>query len=187
MALLYYCYWGGNSINCQSLIGYGTSTYPKTTGQTDQLGMTETAAVGNGNTGSINFWGLENWWGDLTEYIDDLITADTNGTINILNYNGSVNRQVSIPISNGCISKFVFGQYADMLPAAINGSNYTIHFCDYGYVDTSFGSVALRSYLAAMANGGVGYLYIGSDSSSTYAHVGSRLLYNGAVTEVDSL
>lgn len=188
MALLYYCYWGGNSIDCQSLIGYGTSTYPKTTGQTDQLGMTETAAIGSGNTGSINFWGLENWWGDLTEWIDDLITADANGTVNVLNYNGSVNRQVSVHTSGGgCVSKFVFGQYADMLPAAIDGSNYAIHFCDYGFVYAASGCVGLRGFYAAGAYGGVGYLHLNSIASGAYADIGSRLLYNGAVTEVDSL
>lgn len=187
MALLYYCYWGGNSINCQSLIGFGTSTSPKITGQTDQLGMTETAAMGNGNTGSINFWGLENWWGDLIEWVDDLVTADANGTVNVLNYNNSVNRQVSVSIDNGCVSKFIFGQYADMLPAAIYGSNYNIHFCDYCVVGTAADFVARRGNTAADANGGVGCLCIYGYASDTNANVGSRLLYNGAVTEVDSL
>lgn len=187
MALLYYCYWGGNSIDCQRLIGYGTSTYPKTTGQTDQLGMTETAAIGSGNTGSINFWGLENWWGDLTEWIDDLITADANGTVNVLNYNGSVNRQVSVSVGYGCVSKFVFGQYADMFPAAVDGSNYAIHFCDRGLVDASSGCVAHRGSAAADASGGVGYLYLNRYASYANAIFGSRLLYNGAVTEVDNL
>ena len=187
MALLYYCYWGGNSINCQSLIGYGTNTYPKTTGQTDQFGMTETAAVGSGNTGSINFWGLENWWGDLAEWVDDLITADVNGTVNVLNYNGSVNRQVSTPIDSGCVSKFVFGQYTDMLPAAIDGSNYDIHFCDSNSISTSSNFVARRSIFATYADGGVGHLSFTNNSSYVASFIGSRLLYNGAVTEVDSL
>lgn len=187
MALLYYCYWGGNSINCQSLIGYGTSTHPKTTGQTDQLGMTETAAVGSGNTGSINFWGLENWWGDLAEWVDDLSTAEVNGTVNILNYDGSVNRQVSVPIGQGCILKFVFGQYADMFPATMKGSNYTIHFCDYGRIDASFGYVARRGESSNNVTCGVGSLCFDYGTGSVNANFGSRLLYNGAVTEVDSL
>lgn len=189
MALLYYCYWGGNSIDCQSLIGYGTSTYSKTTGQTDQLGMTETAAIGSGNTGSINFWGLENWWGDLGEWIDNLIISDTNGTVNVLNYNDSVNRQVSVFTSNGCISKFIFGQYADMLPAAIDGSNYAIHFCDYFSISTSTSVdfVAFRSDSSNFASGGVGSLSFNYTSSGSRNSIGSRLLYNGAVTEVDSL
>ena len=149
--------------------------------------MTETAAIGSGNTGSINFWGLENWWGDLSEWIDDLITADSNGTINVLNYNGSVNRQISSSIDWGCVSKFVFGQYADMLPAIVDGSNYTIHFCDYCSVNAASGFVARRSDHTANVSGGVGCLNFSNSSSSTYNYIGSRLLYNGAVTEVDSL
>lgn len=188
MALLYYCYWGSESINCQDLIGYGTSNYPKTTGMTDQLGMTETAAIGSGNTGSINYWGLENWWGDLAEWVDDLVTAGS-GVVNILKYNNTVDRQVSCPNagSNGCISKFVFGQYADLLPAAFSGTNYALNFCDYGYVGASAGRVADRGNSAASPNGGVGFLYIVNGSSYAVSYIGSRLLYNGAVTEVDNL
>lgn len=187
MALLYYCYWGSESINCQALIGRGTSNSPKTTGMTDPLGMTETSAVGSGNTGSINYWGLENWWGDIAEWMDDLITAD-NGVINILKYNGTIDRQVSCPNtgSKGCISKFVFGQYADLFPAAYSGNNYTLNFCDYGYVSGYAYAVANRSYKDTNYEGGVGHLRILGDSSYV-DDLGSRLLYNGAVIEVDSL
>lgn len=193
MALLYYCYWGGNSINCQELIGYGTSTYPKTTGQTDQLGMAETSAVSNGNTGSINFWGLENWWGDLSELIDNLQLADNNGTLNIMNYNNSVNRQVQIisvnSSSSRCVTKFKFGEYADLIfdDYQTGNQNLNLNWCDGIHISSTANNVVNRGAYGATGNGGVGYMDCSNSPSYAFTGFGSRLLYNGAVTEVDSL
>lgn len=62
MGILYVAMYGNT--NCQETIGSGTDTYTKPTGQTDALGMNDTQKGTNGNTMSINFWGLENWWGE---------------------------------------------------------------------------------------------------------------------------
>ena len=92
-ALLFYGYY--SSLDCQSICGYGTKTktsdntfYPKLTGLTDDLGMTDTSSItGNGSDNpdddqiiagfgsdikSVNFWGLENCWGDISEYISGI-------------------------------------------------------------------------------------------------------------------
>ena len=61
MAFLFYAWYG--KTNSQAVCGSGTGSYGKSTGQTDALGMDDTVAGGNGDSGSINFWGLENWWG----------------------------------------------------------------------------------------------------------------------------
>jgi hypothetical protein len=34
--------------------------------------MADTVARGNGDSNSINFLGLENWWGDKSEFIDNI-------------------------------------------------------------------------------------------------------------------
>lgn len=185
MALLYYCYWGGQTLNCQEIIGKGTSEI-KNTGQTDALGMSETTAANNGNTGSINFWGLENWWGNMSEWMDDLISAN-NGIINVLNYDGLTIRQINCPVttSGGCISQFVFGQYADMIPKAYEDTNYSLHFCDYALIGNNFGYKAYRSGYYALTTGGVGAIMV-NNSGGSYLQIGSRLLYSGSVTEVDS-
>lgn len=186
MALLFYGYYGGRTLNCQSIVGYGTSSYPKVAGGTDSNGMTDTYLE---NNGSISFWGLENWWGDLSEWVDDLITADSNGLVNLRNYNNTANlRQIqSIPVtSTTCVSKYIFGEYADMLPAAVSGTDYGTHFCDGCFVSASSGVVARRGHRGSVANGGVGYLNLNYGSSNTDAHYGSRLVYSGKVTMVDS-
>lgn len=96
IALLFYGYY--SSLNCQEQCGYGTSNvsnglrYPKVTGLTDDLGMVDTNFVsGNGasipdeeqiragegpDIKSVNFWGIENCWGDAAEWIDNLHVMD---------------------------------------------------------------------------------------------------------------
>ena len=194
MALLYYCYWGGETMNCQALIGSGTSTYPKQTGGTDGRAMSDTVANYDGNIGSINFWGLENWWGDLAEFVDDLVTADNTGLINLLNYNGGVARQIQSGVttpggSYKCVTKYLFGEHADMIPESVQtgSDNWNLNFCDGAYVSAGSGDVASRSYYGSIANGGVGFLHLNYGSSNTYATIGSRLLYNGKVTVVSEL
>lgn len=192
MALLYYCYWGGNTMNCQALLGSGTSTYPKTTGGTDGRCMSDTVANYDGNIGSINFWGLENWWGDLSEWVDDLQTANDTGLVNVLNYNGGVTRQVQsgyVGSSFKCVTKYIFGQYADMLPEAVQtgSNNWNLNFCDGSNVSAASGNVARRGASGSDAGGGVGCLSVSSSASDSAAYIGSRLLYNGKITEVSDL
>lgn len=92
IALLFYGYY--SSLDSQGQCGYGTANlfdgayHPKITGLTDDLGMTDTDSItGNGastpdeeqikagegsDIKSVNFWGIENCWGDASEWIDNL-------------------------------------------------------------------------------------------------------------------
>lgn len=178
MALLYIAYYGDN-MNAQTVIGSGTSSYPKVAGQTNVDGMNDTKAQ---NSRSINFWGLENWWGDLYEWMDNLITYNTSGGINILNYDGGVERQVQVPTGSGNITKMLLGEKLDMIPSAMSGSSYTTYYCDYGYVHASSGRVARRSCNADYASGGPFCLRVYNTPSATSGSIGSRLLYYGRVT-----
>ena len=91
-AFLFYGYY--SSLGSQQICGYGTNNYlngvyyPKITGSTDELNMTDTDTItGNGASSpdedqikagigsdikSVNFWGLENCWGDISEWISNL-------------------------------------------------------------------------------------------------------------------
>lgn len=89
-----------SSLNIQEKCGYGTynalwpTFYAKKTGQTNYLGMKDTDSVtGNGtgtnseikqgygeNIKSTNFWGLENYYGDLSEPIFNLIVMEADRT-----------------------------------------------------------------------------------------------------------
>lgn len=110
-AFLFYGYY--SSLGCQQICGYGTTNlidntyYPKISGSTDTLAMTDTdTTTGNGastpnedqikaGTGSdiksVNFWGLEECWGDLDEWISNILVMEAfrstnNNTHNVSNY-----------------------------------------------------------------------------------------------------
>lgn len=98
MAWLYYAMYGNT--NCQASIGYGDTKRDSTvaykqTGQTASLGMIDTVgelgilntefqlgSTNQGNHMSINFWGLENWWGNYLEWIGDA-NVPTAGSANM--------------------------------------------------------------------------------------------------------
>ena len=91
-AFLFYGYY--SSLGSQQICGYGTNNYlnnkyyPKITGSTDELNMTDTDVItGNGASSpnedqikagigsdikTVNFWGLESCWGDTSEWISNL-------------------------------------------------------------------------------------------------------------------
>lgn len=168
MAFLFYA-WYGNT-NSQKTCGAGTDSYRKITGETDSLGMTDTEGgvteedvwdtSKNGNQGSINFWGLENWWGNKFEWIEGIewgIQKDSDSSIyqvaKITNPDGSTRTATCpSPVNTKTMegtylpTKFTIGEYLDLIPKdglnmqeleeqfpnAINSPNYDI---DYGYSD----------------------------------------------------
>lgn len=109
-AFLFYGYY--SSLGCQQICGYGTKNdvsgtyYPKITGLTDKLAMTDTTTVtGNGaespdedqikaGTGSdiksVNFWGIENCWGDISEWISNLQVMEAFRTESVTNSNAAL-------------------------------------------------------------------------------------------------
>ena len=194
MAILYYAFYGGYDINCQAVIGAGTSNYPKVTGAANGFGMYDTYSSrlnGTGDTNSINFWGLENWWGDISEWMDNLITANNTGLINIQNWQGNTVRQAQshVQLSQGqCISKMVWntqGGHVDMIPDELSGtSDYTKYYADCGYVFAAAGYVARRSDFTSHPDSGVGCLSLIDYASIAYSASGSRLVFSGRVTDI---
>lgn len=109
-AFLFYGYY--SSLASQQICGYGTSNvingicYPKITGNTDDLAMTDTTTItGNGaeqpdedqikagigsDIKSINFWGLENCWGDLYEHMSNSKAINKNTISKYLTNGNSV-------------------------------------------------------------------------------------------------
>ena len=191
MGCLYYAMYGNT--NCQNSIGKGVSSYDKTCGQTDSLGMTDTVAGGNGDSQSINYWGLENWWGNKYEWIHDY-----NNPAN------SLSATVNDPVNGGTRSlpifdyggyypkKMKFGRYLDLIATTDdpkNGSD-TVGYCDYQWWPGSTNSearVVRRSYYYSYTNGGVACAsayYTASYAGSSY---GSRLAFRGSLVEAENV
>ena len=187
MGCLYYAMYGNT--DCQSSIGKGTGAYDKQTGQTDSLGMTDTVAGGNGDSQSINFWGLENWWGNKYEWIHDY-----NNPAN------SLSATVNDPVNGGTRSlpvfdyggyypkKMKFGRYLDLIATTDdpkNGSN-TVGYFDYQWWPGSTNSkarVVRRSHYDSYTDGGVAFASASNTASNTYSYIGSRLAFRGSLVE----
>ena len=182
LGCLYYAMYGNT--NCQATIGAGTSSYKKVNGQTDALGMTDTKASTNGNSQSINFWGLENWWGNKYEWMkEDNIGA------NMSTYDPVTkgSRNVAVPDYVGYyLKKMKFGKYLDLIASSDDPKNGgdSVGYCDYQYWNkTSTSRVVRRSLIYSLAFGGVAYADADSDASYTNSGCGSRLAFRGECTE----
>lgn len=188
---LFYAMYGNT--NCQAICGQGTNVFNKVTGaDTNSLGMEDTVAGGNGDSGSINFMGLENWWGNKFECVDDFVNP-ANTLDEYVNdpVNGGT-RLLEAPAYSGYPKKMKFGQYLDLIPMESdpkNGSD-SQGYCDQQWFANSTNSstrVVFRSYYHSYAYGGVAYASAGSTSSNTNSYSGSRLAFRGECTEAESV
>lgn len=155
-AFLFYGYY--SSLGCQQICGYGTSNlidnvyYPKITGGTDELAMTDTdTTTGNGaatpdsdqikaGTGSdiksVNFWGLEECWGDLSEWISNLrvmeaARPESNNTPNVSNYIADYfDEYISITITKQDGTDVTYTSKTDFLTAYDNPASRFLAITD---------------------------------------------------------
>lgn len=181
MAFLFYGYYGNT--NCQAVCGRGTNDYQKQTGQTNTLGMTDTTSA-NGNSMSINFWGLENWWGNKFEWIDN-VTVDAR-VWKVTEADGAVRTAGTGVASNGYVSKMLIGDNLDLICQEVSGSN-TTGYCDYYYQFSGISCVVRRSSSDSDQSGGVAFADAARYSSLTGLASGSRLAFNGIIVESDSV
>lgn len=182
MALLYMCWYG--DMNSQKMVGYGTTSYPKVTGASNQDGMNDTVSE---NTRSINFWGLENWWGDVYEIVDNMETYNTTGALSLLDYDGTEIERIQIPstmvsTNSKIIGKMLLGSKLDVLIKADNTSGIDYSYCDRAQVNPTKGQVMQRSYMMNDSNGGVYSHFISLSKETAMYSAGTRLLYHGRVT-----
>lgn len=185
VGVLYYALYGNT--DCQATIGSGTNSYTKTTGLTNSLGMNDSSASATGNSDSTNFLGLENWWGNKQEFIDNA-TFNHGGTdykFYIVEDDGS-SREVQAHQHSGTFypTVMVFGEHLDLVmkPNTTSGTTST-GFCDSQYFSESSNQVVRRSYYYSDADGGVACLGAGSSASSTGSGIGSRLAFRGTIIE----
>lgn len=184
MAFLFYALYGNT--NSQEICGYGTDNYPKTAGGTNFLGMTDTTTA-NGNSMSINFWGLENWWGDILEFEDNAIL--NSNTWSITEDDGTT-RQVECFRGNDSWyypQKLVIGENLDtiMKPDSTSGSSST-GYCDGQYLNGYNTSVVQRSGAQTGDLCGVVCTQVTFDSAFVYMSYGSRLAFTGNIIEEDN-
>lgn len=182
---LFYAIYGHT--NCQEVCGYGTPTIEKICGaDTDALGMQDTVHGGNGDSGSINFLGLENWWGNKAEWFDNVVfnQSAVDYIYRITEDDGTV-RSVqghTTASQNQFKRGMTFGDNLDLVgtAASANGTDST-GYCDNNYHGNQTARVVCRSGTNAGTHGGVAFLYAVHAASYAYASIGSRLAFHGAI------
>ena len=184
MCVLFYAWYGRT--NSQAQCGSGSNSNTRTLGTKDALGMTDTTSS-NGNADNTKFWGIENWWGDLAEWIGNVTSNDY--TITVKDMNTGENRNVSgwyqFGGTGGYASRFKVTVNLDFIPVAKSATE-TTSYCDW--VNGNTGSrVVSRSNGNANPDGGVAYVSSHNAPSRTNANIGSRLAFNGVVTEAESV
>lgn len=187
MAILFYAQYGHT--NSQEKIGAGTNSYTKQCGQTNANGMNDTKgtipvsglndAGADGNAQSINFWGLENWWGNKGEFMDNVSYG--NHYWEVTEPDGTVRKQRLAGYQ--FITKMLFGDQCDLLPTECKGSG-TTGFCDMSGTSEGYGNV-YRSDTSAYESGGIGTLSIAIISSNN--NLCTRLAFRGQCVEAESV
>ncbi len=186
MAFLFYAYY--LNTNSQAICGAGTNVNSKINGQTDLLGMEDTIASINGNTQSINFFGLENWWGNKAEFLDNISgnVSAADGILHIAEDDGEV-RTITVPKSSTYTTQISVGEYLDVAIQK-GGGTETSGFCDYFSYSSSLDRISIRSYFSNDVYGGVSYVNLDqSPTSYTSGNVSSRLAYRGEYEEFDAV
>lgn len=171
MCFLFYALYG--TTNSRAICGIGETSY-NTTGASDSLGMEDTT-INNGDSSGINFWGLENWWGNKYEYIDNVVW-DSSTSWAITEDDGST-RSVAVSDSDGYISVLSVGESLDAIPLSVNGSE-TTGFCDSFYASEA-GAIVVRD---GAPGAGVASLTPSPSHMVLMDHT-SRLAFRGELVE----
>lgn len=181
MALLFYAWYGRT--NCQAQCGAGENSYTRTLGAKNSLGMTDTTAS-NGNADDVKFWGIENWWGDTYEWVDNAYVNNRVWTVKDLAGN-TVRTSMTAGNNDGWINKLMLSENLDLIPTGVGDAD-TTYYCDYYSQNSGVRAVA-RSCFSANTIGGVACVYARHASSYTNSHIGSRLAFKGEIEIAESV
>lgn len=184
---LYFAIYGNT--DSQGTVGSGAYENDQINGQTNSLGMTDTVAGGNGDGKSINFWGLEKWWGNNYEWIHDFrFPAGTSNATVSDPINGGTRSLSMFSWGGGCPMKLKFGRYLDLIVTPDSSStSYTKGYCCYQKWSSSAssnGNVAGTSGCGSLDWCG-NAIFFGNDSSSISGRLNSsRLAFRGSIVEM---
>lgn len=183
MTLLAYGWFG--TTDCKTNVGSGpyNDVDEGYTGKCDIRGFVDTDVAIDGDNIPTNFWGLENWCGNLIELYDNLEYSQ--GTVTVLDRNNNVVRTITgdAILSSGSITKIILGEFGDILPKQLKASNdYSIGFASR--------KIGLNNYIFRGDNNmsrlnAVGFISL-RGLQTLDSPLSSRLQYTGAFRVVDN-
>lgn len=196
IANLFFAFYGRR--DSQDQCGYGQSTDQRNIGTTALLGMQDTISYNSDGDGNnvysliynTNCMGYENLYGDKYEWLSGVSLPNTNTQeqykLLIEMPDGSTRKVKSGTVSGYCTGMY-HQKYMDIVGVHSQKGSSTTYYCDEFNVSNAANRVVCRSYSSSYANGGVSCAYCGSDSSSTYTFIGSRLAFRGEIEEAESV
>jgi hypothetical protein len=175
MAMLFYSMY--KQTNSQYILGMGPNNGDgKTLGLTARLGMIDTGVISSTSLESMNFWGLENWWGDGYEYIDNVNVEDEVWIVT--EDDGSVREAGVGAAKTGYISKMLFGDNIDLIPTEVSATT-TTGYCDKYYPPSEASRVTRRG--CGGLDGGISFIYASASASNSSTNMGTRLAFRGNI------
>ena len=211
IANLFFAFYGRR--DSQDQCGYGQSTEQRNIGTTALLGMQDTISYNSdgGAHQTSNAWyvrpnedgknvysliyntncmGYENLYGDKYEWLSGVSLPNTNTQeqykLLIEMPDGSTRKVKSGTVSGYCTGMY-HQKYMDIVGVHSQKGSSTTYYCDEFNVSNAANRVVCRSYNYSFANGGVSFASCGSDSSSSYTNIGSRLAFRGEIEEAESV
>lgn len=179
LCCLFYAMYGNT--NSQAICGVGIDSSSGVLGRTNSLGMNDTKIEINENM-FINFWGLEGWWGNKYEYMQENSIGKIMNTYDPLTKGL---RTINIPnVKDVFPKKMIFGKYLDIIVRDDDpkDGNDLVGYCDTQSWDNSqVNNVIYRSCNNSISDGGVSFIYEVEDFALSYC--GSRLAFRGICTE----
>ena len=211
IANLFFAFYGRR--DSQDQCGYGQSTEQRNIGTTALLGMQDTISYNSdgGAHQTSNAWyvrpnedgknvysliyntncmGYENLYGDKYEWLSGVSLPNTNTQeqykLLIEMPDGSTRKVKSGTVSGYCTGMY-HQKYMDIVGVHSQKGSSTTYYCDEFNVSNAANRVVCRSYYNSFASGGVSCAYCGSDSSSSFTYIGSRLAFRGEIEEAESV
>lgn len=173
-----FLFWYKNT-NSQAICGSGIS-YSNTivNGQTNNLGMEDTTP-NNGVGHPVNFWGLENWWGERYEFIGNCELTSAN-TIKVTDDPISGTSNLAIPSESGYQKKFSFYGISNAI-----GASSTTGLCD-GFLAGVAQNIMARGRNDRDLYDGI--FYLDASRTKSYSHLvyGARITFTGNIKEINS-
>ena len=186
MAALYLAMYGDT--DCQKQLGNINGNF--NSGRSDTLGMSDT--VGNGGNGDslcINFLGIENWFGYVGEFVQNVSVKNKTNLI-VTEDDGSTRELGNATGTGAVISKLSLGEYLDMVPIETTNKGYDYGYHDWLQMSGSSGDSIVRGgkHSSDGLQNGMFYLNLtNKEEEESSNSVGSRLAFRGEIEEVEDV
>ena len=178
-------------------VGAGTNT-----GGTDST--SEPSPFRETASGRPRTMGLEDWWGNVSEWMDNVAlnipsydafyknrsVAPTGSPVDAVWHikmpDGSERKVVGVNMSGQEIARVRHGRFCDVVPSrGVSNSSYNTYYCDSQEYTHSVGRCVLRSGNNTYSNVGFVCCLANNDASFSYAFYGSRLAFRGEIEFVE--